>query len=217
MRRRSRIAKMEIRGYRGRRGRTWKTLVLCVLLAGAICFSALLGLVLSGARDVIVGQPRAMIVLGCRVYPWGPSILLQDRMDEALEYLQKNPDVIVVTSGGQGSNEPASEAATMRDYFLSRGIAQERILVEEESSNTWENLNFSRELLAESGHEERLDPIIVVSNGFHLTRVRMLALRVWGEEVELSTLSAPSSHVPSRLKMYVREPLALVKSFLMDR
>ena len=54
-----------------------------------------------------------------------------------------------------------------------------------------------------------------MSNGFHLTRARMLAERTGFEEV--STLAAPSSHVPSRLKMYVREPLALVKSFLLDR
>ena len=55
----------------------------------------------------------------------------------------------------------------------------------------------------------------MVSNGFHLTRARMLAGRFgYGE---ISTLAAPSSHLPSRLYMYIREPLALVKSFLLDR
>ena len=59
--------------------------------------------------------------------------------------------------------------------------------------------------------------MVVVSNGFHLTRVRMLWNRVCGGDYNLSTLAAPSSHLPSRLKMYLREPLALVKSFLFDR
>ena len=60
------------------------------------------------------------------------------------------------------------------------------------------------------GHE-----VLVVSNGFHLTRSRMLAQRCGFEEV--STLAAPATHVPSKLKMYIREPLALVKSFVFDR
>ena len=53
------------------------------------------------------------------------------------------------------------------------------------------------------------------SNGFHLTRARMLAERAGYDSV--ATLAAPSSHLPSRLHMYVREPLALVKSFFLDR
>lgn len=202
-------------GYRGRRGGRWKTAVLALLLSGALCFSSLLGLVLYGARDVVQGQPQAVVVLGCRVYSWGPSILLQDRMNKALDYLQESPDMPVVVSGGQGDNEPSTEAVAMRDYLVEHGLAEERILLEEESSNTWENLNFSRQLLEQSGIETR--QIMVVSNGFHLTRVRMLAQRVWEGDVELSTLAAPYSHLPSRLKMYVREPLALVKSFLLDR
>ena len=57
----------------------------------------------------------------------------------------------------------------------------------------------------------------MVSNGFHLTRTRILWERVFGTDDNLNTLAAPSSHVPSRLKMYVREPLALIKSFVFDR
>ena len=57
--------------------------------------------------------------------------------------------------------------------------------------------------------------VILVSNGFHLTRARMLAERFGLENV--STLAAPTSHTLSRLHMYIREPIALVKSFLLDR
>ena len=57
--------------------------------------------------------------------------------------------------------------------------------------------------------------VLVVSNGFHLTRARMLAERFGYGEV--STLAAPTSHIPSRIQMYIREPLALVKSFFLDR
>ena len=72
----------------------------------------------------------------------------------------------------------------------------------------------ARELLEAEGCDLS-QGVVVVSNGFHLTRARMLAQRAGFDQV--STLAAPESHLPSRLKMYLREPLALVKSFFLDR
>ena len=105
----------------------------------------------------------------------------------------------------------------MYDYLVASGVEEEQILKEERSHNTYENLQRTFELLKETGHQEEMGQVLVVSNGFHLTRVRMLFDRTWEGTYTLSTLAAPSSHTPSRLKMYVREPLALVKSFLFDR
>ena len=158
-----------------------------------------------------------MVVLGCQVKPWGPSVLLQDRLDKALEYWEDHPDILVVVSGGQGPDEPSTEAQAMYDYLVASGVEEEQILKEERSHNTYENLQRTFELLKETGHQEEMGQVLVVSNGFHLTRVRMLFDRTWEGTYTLSTLAAPSSHTPSRLKMYVREPLALVKSFLFDR
>ena len=102
----------------------------------------------------------------------------------------------------------------MADYLAENGFPREQIIQEDQSHNTNQNLRLSARLLEETGFQ--LDQeVLIVSNGFHLTRARMLAERAGFENV--STLAAPSSHVPSRLKMYVREPLALVKSFLVDR
>ena len=190
--------------------------IIALILLGALCFGTLFGAVLGGSHDQIQGEPRIMVILGCQVKPWGPSILLQDRLDKALEYLKEHPDMTVVVSGGQGADEPVSEARAMADYLMEHGVSQEKLILEDQSYNTRQNLEKSRRLLEQLGYDIRQD-IVVVSNGFHLTRVRMLWNRVWGGEEQLSTLAAPSRHVPSRLKMYVREPLALVKSFLLDR
>ena len=169
-----------------------------------------------GAYDHVSGDPQVMIILGCRVMPGGePSILLQDRLDTALDYLDDHPDITVVVSGGQGSNEPTSEAACMADYLEEHGVDADQILLEDESSNTKENLIYSRELLEEQGVDVGEEGVLVVSNGFHLTRSRMLAERFGYGHV--STLAAPTSHVPSRIQMYIREPLALVKSFFLDK
>ena len=178
-------------------------------------FVVLLGLILSGSHDEVTGEPKVMVILGCKVESWGPSILLQDRLDKALDYLEDHPDLTIVVSGGQGADEPMSEAQCMYDYLTAHGVDGSRILLEDQSHNTWENLRFTRAQLEEQGVDA--SQMVVVSNGFHLTRVRMLWDRVWDGETTLSTLAAPSSHVPSRLKMYIREPFALAKSFLFDR
>ena len=194
----------------------WLKVLLGLVLAGVVTFGALFGAVLYGSHDHIRGDPQVMVILGCQVKPWGPSVLLQDRLDKALDYLEDHPDLIIVVSGGQGPDEPVSEARCMYDYLTEHGVDGARILMEDQSHNTVENLRYTMDLLAEAGYDTTAD-MVVVSNGFHLTRVRMLWSRVCGGDYNLSTLAAPSSHVPSRLKMYIREPLALVKSFVFDR
>ena len=155
-----------------------------------------------------------MIILGCQLHDWGPSVMLQDRLDKALDYLKDHPEVVVVVSGGQGENEPTSEAQGMADYLADHGFARENIILETQSHNTHQNLTYSARHLEETGVDIR-EGVVIVSNGFHLTRAKMLAGRAGYENV--SVLAAPSSHTPTRLKMYIREPLALVKSFVFDR
>lgn len=202
--------------YEGKRKPFWLKVLLGLILAGALAFCALFGAVLYGSYDHVQGAPQVMVILGCQVKPWGPSVLLQDRLDKALDYLEDHPDLTIVVSGGQGPDEPVSEAQCMYDYLTEHGVDGAQILLEDQSHNTVENLRYTMDLLAEAGYDTTAD-MVVVSNGFHLTRVRMLWSRVCGGDYNLSTLAAPSSHVPSLLKMYIREPLALVKSFVFDR
>lgn len=189
-------------------------LCLCLMLVGVLCFGTLLGVVVAGGYDDVEGEPGVMIIPGCQVMEWGPSIMPQDRLNEALEYLQEHPEVLVVVSGGQGDNEPTTEARAMADYLVARGVEADAILLEDQSRNTSQNLHYSMVLLSQE-HADLSGGVIVVSNGFHLTRARMLAERAGFEQVH--TLAAPSSHIPSRLHMYLREPLALVKSFVFDQ
>ena len=207
-------SKIELASYKGKRLNPIVKVLLSLVLFGALVFGTLLGQVLSGAHDDVSGSPQVMIILGCQLHDWGPSIMLQDRLDKALEYLEDHPDMTVVVSGGQGENEPATEAQGMADYLADHGFARENIILETQSHNTFQNMTYSAKHLKEAGVDLE-EGVLIVSNGFHLTRARMLAGRAGFENI--STLAAPSSHVPSRLKMYIREPLALVKSFVFDR
>ena len=211
---RARRSKIEVASYKGKRFGLAFKVILALMLAGALTFATLLGAVLSGAYDHISGEPQVMIVLGCQVKEDGPSILLRDRFDDALNYLEDHPDLTVVVSGGQGPDEPTSEAQAMADYLIANGVDGQKVLLETASHNTAQNFAYSKKQMDEA-QIDYSDGILVVSNGFHLTRARMLAQRAGFEEVY--TLAAPTSHLPSRLHMYIREPLALVKSFVFDR
>lgn len=183
--------------------------------AGAMCFALLEGLVLAGDRTEIRGEPDVMVILGAQVKPWGPSVLLQDRLDTALDYWREHPELPIVVSGGQGSDEPISEAQCMYDYLTEQGVPGEQIWREAHSRNTFQNFKETARLLEERGMEPEETRILVVSNGFHLTRARMLADR--NGFAHVSTLAAPSSDLPARVNSYVREAPALLKSWLLDR
>ena len=206
---------IEVSSYKGRRF-TWQRAVLAALALGLAGFLVLFGLVLGGAHSQLVNQPQTVIVLGCKVHGDGtPSVLLRDRLDTALDYWQENQDVTILVSGGQGPDEPEAEADAMAAYLEARGVPRRRIWRETESHNTAQNLALSRALLEEKGQD--VSGCLVVSNGFHLTRVRLLWDRVGEKDVPISTLAAPASNLPARLRMYLREPAALLKSFLLDR
>ena len=206
--------KIEVPNYKGRQYQRWIRVLLVLVAAGVLCFAALFGAVIYGSYDHIQGEPQVMVILGCQVKNDGPSQLLRDRLDEALSYLDDHPDLTVVVSGGQGPDEPSTEARAMADYLVEEGVEEDQILLEDQSHNTVQNFRYTAQLLEERGYGLENTQVLVVSNGFHLTRARILAERTGFEEV--STLAAPSSHLPSRLKMYIREPLALAKSFLFD-
>lgn len=199
--------------YAGRK--KWPVRVLLVLLALALLLFAAMEIVIAvHDRTDIAGEPDVMLIFGCQVRKDGPSILLRDRLDTALGYLEDHPDLPVLVTGGKGDNEHLSEAQAMEDYLTGHGIDASRITMEDQSFNTRENLLFSREILEGQGNDPGELHILVVSNGFHLARIEMLAKRFGYGEV--STLAAPSSHAPTAVRMFFREPLALVKSFVFD-
>jgi len=202
------------RPYGGRKRKPWHIALVCLLLTAIAAFAVLEGLIGLHSRTYLTGEPEIMVIFGCKVESWGPSTLLQDRLNTALDYLEDHPDVTVVVSGGKGNDEHQSEAQAMHDYLTEHGF-QGTILLEDQSRNTWQNVNHTLALLEEEDHP--MDGgVVVVSNGFHLMRIGMLWNRAGGGKL-VGTLAAPTSHLPSAIHMFFREPLALVKSFLFDR
>ena len=146
--------------------RVWR----CALLMGAVWLCALLALVMSGMTQTAPANMDYLVVLGARVEQDGPSPALTRRLNAAMDYLEQSPDTIVIASGGQGSDEPMSEAQCIRDELVRCGIAPERILLEDRSTDTQENIAFSMALM-----EDKDASAGILTNNFHVWRAVKLA------------------------------------------
>lgn len=147
-----------------------------------------------------------LIILGANVKGTVPSSTLQSRIDTAAIYLKKNPKTIAIASGGKGSGEDISEAEAIKKELLKKGINQSRILLESQSTNTYENIKFSKKLLPRNAKTG-----VVVTNRFHLYRALMIArdqhLNIYGLAASTPLLAIPRS--------YLREYLAITKYYLL--
>lgn len=215
MRKRKSTAGYGYHPYGGRRKKSWVKVLIILLLAAVILFAALEGAILRKGRTDMTEEPGILVIFGCQVRTDGPSPTLRDRLDTALEYLEDHPDVTVVVSGGQGDDEHQSEAQCMYDYLTAHGVEGDSILREDNSRNTWQNVNYTLDLLEREGYETE-NNVAAVSSAFHLARIGMLWERSGGGELA-GTLAAPVSDRPSAVRNFFREPMALVKSFLFDR
>ena len=221
---------MNYKSYRGnsprRKGRCWLAALLALLGLGLVLLGALELVIAAHSRDRIIEnpQPEIMVIFGCQMRKDGPSVLLRDRLDTALAYWEGRPDIKIVVTGGKGDDEHLSEAQGMYDYLTARGVDGANIYMEDKSRNTWQNVNYTFDLMEREGWS-LTDDVLLVSSGFHLARIELLWDRARDGRLEgevyhdqyVSTLAAPVSHAPSAVQMFFREPLALVKSFLFDR
>ena len=174
------------------------TVILCV------------GLLVVGITEAVIikhsfGDPHTeveyMVVLGAKVRSTGPSVSLWDRIYGARDYLQAHEDVIAVVSGGQGPDEPMTEAQAMFDALVDLGIPPERIWLEEQATSTWENITFSLNLIEERT-STRPQRIGVLSSEYHLFRTSLFAKAC---DVEFVGIPARTSRWGQRINHFMRE------------
>lgn len=164
--------------------------VVCIVVAETI-----------GMVRIAANRPPAnttAVVLGCKVKGTVPSRVLAERLDAAYVYLTQNSEARCVLSGGQGTDEEISEAECMYRYLTGKGISAKRLLREEKSTTTEENLRYSAQLLAREGMD---GAITIVTSEFHEYRANETAKRLG-----ITSYSTPSRtgllYLPT---YYVRE------------
>jgi uncharacterized SAM-binding protein YcdF (DUF218 family) len=169
-----------------------------------------IGLLVVGVTEALIihasfGDPKEtvdyIVVLGAKVRPDGPSVSLMDRIYAARDYLNEHPDVIAVVSGGKGADEPMTEAACMQEQLVKLGIDPDRIWMEDKATSTWENMQFTLNLIEEKtgSRPERLG---VLSSEYHLFRAGLFADACGIESVGIP---ARTSRVSQMVNHFMRE------------
>ena len=147
-----------------------------------------------------------IIVLGAHVEGTRLTLALLERTRRALQYLEENPDTKAILSGGQGSGEDITEAECMRRYLEDSGIDSARLLIEDESTTTVENLKFSQKFV-----NAGVNTVGIVTNNFHVYRSVRIARKAG--YVNVCGIAAPSRSV-LQLHYLVREFFALTKELI---
>jgi uncharacterized SAM-binding protein YcdF (DUF218 family) len=132
-------------------------------------------------------------------------LALKARIEAAADYLHDNPQTVAIASGGQGKGENISEAVSIKSELIKRGIEEERIILEDKSTSTYENIAFSKKLIPENA-----DKGLVVTNDFHVYRAKMIA-GDYGLDAEGLPGETPAQAL---VKSYAREYLAITKYYL---
>lgn len=189
-------------GMLDRLPKRFKKIGVSLIIIGAGCFFFIEGLILSGFYRTPSQEPDYLIVLGAYAKNGKPSRVLVKRLDAALAYAKEHETVTVIVSGGQGKNETTTEAYAMAVYLEENGLAKERILLEEKSADTEQNLRFSKELTEDGAR------IAVVSNDFHIYRAVHLARAAGFEDPQGLAARDDIRTVPANL---LREFFGVVK------
>lgn len=176
-----------------------------VLVIGAAVFSIIEVPIVADARTDAPDDVEYLVVLGAGLHGDVPSLSLTDRLNGALGWLEAHPDCVAVVSGGQGPGETMTEGEAMATWLEAKGIAPERIIVEDRATSTQENLEFSFELIRERGGDPDGNTAIVTSE-YHLYRAKALAEK---QGVECFGVAARTSWPTLMLNYFIREGFAV--------
>lgn len=150
---------------------------------------SLFGAIYYAARNDQSQPVDAIIVMGAAQYNGEASPVLSARLDEALQaYEEGLASVILVTGGGQ-EGDWTTEGDVSREYLMARGVPDDAILVENTGRNTWRSLQGAARLLL----DRDLNRVLIVSDGFHLFRSKMMA-----QELGLEAYGRPADESPIR-------------------
>lgn len=191
--------------YRQRTAKILKTMLiifLCILLVAGSVTGFLIAKSSQGSSDDACFY---LIVLGAGVNGTEPSLSLLDRLTAAKAYLDTHPETICVVTGGQGPGEQISEAACMANWLTEHGIAEERIILEEQATSTQENLSYSLALIQERTGT-RPERAAIISSEYHLFRAGLMA-----KKEGLNPIGVPAATHRTSLKInyFLREIVAV--------
>lgn len=190
--------------------------IMTTVLTGIVVTAAIEILIFTNASGKAEPDMDYVIVLGTQVRNETISDSLKRRLDQVLLYAEDNPNTVFILSGGKGKGEAVTEAKAMYEYLQYNGIPEEKMLKEEFSTNTKENIEYSKTIIerVEKLKKHKKDKplrVAVLSNDFHIFRAKQLAQKMGFSEIYgIKATSNPVLFV----HFCVREALAIFKDKL---
>jgi len=179
--------------------------VAVLLLAGLGWSLVLLSVSLFGERDE-AREADAIVVLGAAQYDGRPSPVLRARLDHALHLHERGYANHLILTGGVGVGDTVSEAEVSRRYAVRGGIAPENILIERTGLSSGESMLAVADLMRSHGFRSAL----LVSDPFHMLRLRLLAARLGFRAYSSPTRSSPiATRSPEEWRHVLRESLII--------
>jgi uncharacterized SAM-binding protein YcdF (DUF218 family) len=164
-----------------------------VLIGAAIAVivtwvASAIAVVVWGTRDGARASD-AIVVLGAAQYVGHPSPVLRARLDHALDLWHRGLAPRLIVTGGIGVGDTMSEAAVSRNYALRHGVPDTAILMENDGRTTRESLAAVSTIM----HTRQLRTAILVSDPFHMLRLRVLSTQYGVEAYTSPTKTSPIS------------------------
>jgi uncharacterized SAM-binding protein YcdF (DUF218 family) len=157
---------------------------------------------------------QAIVVLGAAQYAGKPSPVLRARLDHALDLWNRHLATLLILTGGTGAGDTTSEAAVGRTYAKKRGVPDSAILVENEGRTTSESMRAVAGMLEVRG----LQSALLVSDPFHMLRLRILARRFGFTPYTSPTQTSPiSPNREQRWKYIFSESIKAPLAFFFER
>lgn len=187
-----------------RLSKTWRIVLAALLVLGAAVFAVFEAPVVSNAKTDADPQSDYLIVLGAGVNGSAPSLSMVNRLEAALDYLEAYPDAVAIVSGGQGAGEDVTEASAMHDWLVAHGMPESRIVQEDQSTSTRENLENSFAIIRSRGGDPA-DGVAVVSSEYHLYRAKQMARALGAKPLGVA---AETTLPTMRANYFIREAFA---------
>lgn len=144
---------------------------LVLITCGILVFSILSSCIIYQGAHRSEQTGEAALILGAQLNGSSISRLLRYRLESGLQYAKDHPHAYIIVSGGQGELEACSEAKAMKDYLVQHGVSASRILVEDASMNTQQNLAYSKKLMK----QYQIANVSIITNDFHMFRAGIIA------------------------------------------
>lgn len=177
-----------------------------LLVIGLVSFIWIETLVFQSLKSNDNVRVNYVVVLGAGIQGEEPSLTLKRRLDKSIEYLSANPNSTIIASGGFGKEVTISEAEVMKRYLIAHGISESRILKEEKSMTSDENLRYTKLLLTQLYGAE-VPTILIITSDYHMFRAKHIAYRYY------PVVYGISSETPRAIMINyaIREYLAVLK------